>query len=148
MAKKILNIFISQPMHGRSEEEIVKERKEIMQLLGECNPYKKTWDLHIIDNLHHENVKTWDYFPPERAGRLWNLGQSISKIADADLIVFVCGWDKAAGCNVEWIVSNSYEIPYIFSISDDFEFVKQTIRRAMQEKNKWRYKNGKEKKNN
>lgn len=139
--RKVLNVFISQPMHGRSEEEIVKERKEIMQLLGECNPYKKTWDLHIIDNLHHENVKTWDYFPPERAGRLWNLGQSISKMADADLVAIAPEYFKANGSVVEYAAASLYEIPLCVLYSDQHnEHVTGRIKKAMQKKNKWRYK--------
>lgn len=138
MPKKILNIFISQPMHGRSEEEIVKERKEIMQLLGECNPYKKTWDLHIIDNLHHENIKTWDYFPLERAGRLWNLGQSISQMADADLAVFAEGFACTNGCICEYDVAMMYDIPAAQAAWEP-AFISTYMIRAMRAKNKWRY---------
>ena len=140
MPKKILNIFISQPMHGRSEEEIVKERKEIMQLLGECNPYKKTWDLHIIDNLHHE-ARTWDYLPPERAARLYNLGQSISQMADADFVVIAPEYFKANGCVVEYDAAALSDIPlYVLYRDQPDGYAIRKIKNAMQKKNKWRYK--------
>lgn len=145
MAKKILNIFISQPMHGRDEKDILEERELIMHYLNTINPYKKTWELKLVDNLHHE-ARTWDYLPPERAARLYNLGQSVSQMADADLVIFAKGWSDAAGCAIEKVIATSYGI-LAFNVWDlGVEAIADGyLRAAMANKNKWRYKkNGKE----
>ena len=100
--KKIINIFISQPMTGKSEEEILatrqKEIEKIHQLFDadgvEINiiasyiddATRKHFKEHVSDDIN------WDIF--------W-LSQSLERLAMADMIWLCEGWEYSKGCNVE-----------------------------------------------
>ena len=83
-----MKVFISQAMHGKTEEEVMERRKEIIKDLQERYKNRK---LEVIDNYTHPDA-------PEDAGRLWHLGRSIQQMEDADLIVFDRDWYKSNGC--------------------------------------------------
>ena len=96
------NIFISQPMTGKSEEEILatrqKEIDKIHQLFDadgvEINiiasyiddATRKHFKEHVSDDIN------WDIF--------W-LSQSLERLAMADMIWLCEGWEYSKGCNVE-----------------------------------------------
>lgn len=92
-------LFISQPMRGKTDEEIFAERVNAMQAakdsLGE--------DIEVID--------TW--FGDFDGKALEFLGKSIMLLAQADFAYFAPGWDKARGCIIEHQCAVSYGIPYI-----------------------------------
>ena len=94
-------IFISQPMNGRSEIDILKERERIYIDWLDLLYYGKFDEL--IDSYTKTNV-------PYGAGRLWYLGDDIQKMADADIVILAPGWEKAAGCCVEFEVAKRYGI--------------------------------------
>lgn len=94
-------IFISQPMNGRFENDILKERDSIYIDWLDLNHY------HAYDELIDSYTKT---NVPDGAGRLWYLGDSIQKMADADVVILAPGWEKAAGCCVEFEVAKRYGI--------------------------------------
>lgn len=85
-----MKVFISQPFHGKSEEEIMAKRKELV------NKLERRYDEHIevIDNYHKEDI-------PDGTGRLWFLGDSIKLMDEADLVVFAEDWECAKGCVIE-----------------------------------------------
>lgn len=93
-----MNVFISQPMNGRSTEEIECEReefvKDLKKYLGE--------DIKILDTIFHfaEDVPSLVY-----------LGRSIEVLAKADLAVFMDGWENARGCKIEHQAAKDYDIP-------------------------------------
>ena len=93
-----MNIFISQPMNGKTEEEINDVRVEIISKLE-----KK---LGVgYENIYVVNV--FDY-GDDTPSRLVMLGRSIEAMAEADVIVFVEGFSAASGCLVEHEVAMSY----------------------------------------
>lgn len=93
-----MNVFISQPMNGRSTEEIECEREELVKdlkkYLGE--------DINILDTIFHfaEDVPSLVY-----------LGRSLEVLAKADLAVFMDGWENARGCKIEHQAAKDYDIP-------------------------------------
>ena len=93
-----MNVFISQPMNGRSTEEIECEReefvKDLKKYLGE--------DIKILDTIFNfaEDVPSLVY-----------LGRSIEVLAKADLAVFMDGWKNARGCRIEHQAAKDYSIP-------------------------------------
>lgn len=134
--RKVLKVFISQPMHGRSEEAILKERQDILSLLGLYNPYKKTWDIHLIYNYCNK----WPFsFDSEREKRVYNIGTSICFMSDADLVVYAPGYETASGCLIESYVCDFYGIPNVY-IEDKAKVVCE-MKRVMRKKGE---KNGKE----
>ena len=96
------NIFISQPMTGKSEEEILatrqKEIDEIHQLASEKDIQVRIIDSYIDDatRKHFEehviNDINWDIY--------W-LSQSLQKLALADTIWLCDGWEHSKGCTIE-----------------------------------------------
>lgn len=137
--KKVLNVFISQPMNGRSEEEILKERKWAMRVLGIANPYKKTWEIHVIDSYVKKDVP--DFVGELRQPRLWYLGDSIKLMADADFVVMVKYYtDLTSGCLVERKVAYEYDIPFIDGpVIGGMTYLKKRMVEAMRLKNKLVY---------
>lgn len=96
------NIFISQPMTGKSEEEILATRQktidEIHQLASEKDIQVRIIDSYIDDatRKHFEehviNDINWDIY--------W-LSQSLQKLALANTIWLCDGWEHSKGCTIE-----------------------------------------------
>ena len=93
MAKKI---FISQPMRGRSNDEILIERTRVIEELREMHP-----DCEILDT----------FFKDFNGNAVQFLGKSIQKLGEADVAVFLQGWEETRGCFLEHMVAEKYEIP-------------------------------------
>ena len=97
-----MKVFISQPMHGLSEEFILNRMNDLFALVKEKYP-----DAELIDN----------YTKPQEIvnkGRLAMLGDSIALMADADIVLFADGWMGANGCVIENIVALRYHIRIIY----------------------------------
>lgn len=97
-----MNLFIAQPMHGLSMEEIESTRTKVVEYLKAKHP---DWEINVIDTLHH-NL-------PEGSHRLMYLAESIKLLSNADLVFFVHGYETAKGCNVEFEVCKQYGIKYM-----------------------------------
>lgn len=96
-----MKVFISQPMNGLPEEEVIAVRKRAIETIEHV--YGK---VEIIESYIHENV-------PKNAGRLWHLGESIKLMSEADLVVFCPGYENARGCRIEEAVCDEYDIPSV-----------------------------------
>ena len=96
----IKRIFISQPMNGKTDEEIKQEREKIVSYLKE-----NIKDIEIIDSFF-ENA-------PHDAKPAWYLGESIKLLSTADLLYLAKGWEDARGCKIERRVAFDYGIPII-----------------------------------
>lgn len=95
-----MKAFISQPMGGMSDDEIVIVRDAIWKLIQE----RHGEDCEIIDSFIPGAIEEDD---PIRC-----LGESIKKLKDADVAYFAPGWDEARGCVVEHAVCEFYNIPH------------------------------------
>lgn len=111
MAK--LNIFISQPMSGLSEREIMAERDRIEEVLRKLFPND---ELTFLSGYTSESA----HFKDENQERIYRLGCSIAIMAEADYIFFPAGYGEARGCNVERHVADRYNISVIEEISADW----------------------------
>lgn len=90
-----MKIFISQPMNGYSREEILEERERIKKIFN-GNEFIESF----IEDIPEMNGNT----------SVWCLGESIKKMADADLVV-VPKNGYFAGCEIELDVAIAYGIP-------------------------------------
>lgn len=81
-------IFISQPMRGKTAEEIENERAAA---------------LIVAESILGEKVEEIEsYFKgAEEKPALYMLGESIKKMSEADVVYFCSGWKKARGCRIE-----------------------------------------------
>lgn len=88
-------LFISQPMRGKSDEEILNKSAE------------KQMDepVEVIDSFFQS--------APTDARPLWYLGESLKLLATADVAYFAKGWEKARGCKIEHTCAVEYGIPTI-----------------------------------
>ena len=95
----IKKLFISQPMRGLSDEEILKAREEIK------NRAEKT----IGEPIELINSFIEDY--PEEINNsipVWYLGKSIQFLSQADIVYFGGDWRNARGCKIEYEIAIAY----------------------------------------
>ena len=97
MTKKL---FISLPMHGFNEVDILNTRDLIYKAM------LKVGDFELLETYQRDDA-------PEGSGRLWYLGRSVQDLGQADLVIFAPGWNKAKGCVSEHFICEVYNIPYI-----------------------------------
>ena len=99
-------LFISQPMKGKTDEEILRERE---QAVREAEKYLK-------ENEMQEEVQVIDSFfqsAPVGARPLWFLGKSLELLSTADLVYFAKDWEEARGCRIEHMCAVQYELQII-----------------------------------
>lgn len=106
-----MNVFLSQPMRGKSESYILALREMAAEALRAKYPV--------------ENIMILPSYRPEWAGlpRLEALGKSLAMLGEADLVLFLPGSKEAQGCKVELYVCREYGIRYAF-----YDMVKNEIR--------------------
>lgn len=102
--KRVVKIFIAQPMSGRTDEDVLFERHEA---INEINEYFR--------QNHDNNIPVYldQYFvdeAPKDANNLWYLGHSITILSKADYIYFTGDWLEARGCNIEYEIAKAYGI--------------------------------------
>lgn len=94
-------LFISQPMRGKTDEEIKSERAKAVEaaseLVGE--------PVEVIDSFFEK--------APADAKPLWFLGKSLELLAGADVAHFAPGWENARGCKIEHTCAVEYGIDRI-----------------------------------
>lgn len=90
-----MKIMISQPMRGKTNEEIRQERAELVE--------KLKWQGHeIIDTIFKEEM------PIECDMGIYLLAKSIEAMSKADAVVFMKGWQEARGCRIEYQIAKDY----------------------------------------
>lgn len=87
-------IMISQPMKGKTNEQIKEERKLLVSEL-ENEGYE------VLDTV-------FDTAPKAIDETVWYLSKSIEYLAQADVVFFMKGWQYARGCKIEHEVAVEY----------------------------------------
>lgn len=94
-------LFISQPMRGKTDDEILQERNNAISiatgLVGE--------EVEVIDSFFQD--------APVDAKPLWFLGKSLELLSTADIAYFAPGWEEARGCKIEHECAVEYNIDRI-----------------------------------
>lgn len=97
-------LFISQPMRGKTDEEILAERKKAIESaernLGE--------PVEVIDSFFQN--------APADARPLWFLGKSLELLSTADIAYFAKGWEDARDCRIE----NQCAVEYGIEVIEDY----------------------------
>ena len=93
-------LFISQPMRGKTDEEILAERADAVQAaqdaLGD--------EVEVIDSF---------FGTSDMSHALEYLGESLKLLAKADIAYFAPGWRDARGCKIEHACADAYGIHHI-----------------------------------
>ena len=93
------NVFISQPMRGKTGEEIRAEREKAVE---------------AVKAFVNDEVEVLDsYFDDFDGNPLEYLAKSIELLAKADVAYFAKGWEDARGCRIEHICAVEYAIDRI-----------------------------------
>lgn len=96
-----MKVFLSQPMRGKTHEEILSSIREVQEFLTK---YLDSTNVEIIESYSPRNK---DKEP------LVALGDSIKDLSKADLAVFLNDWNQYRGCIIEHHTAKIYEIPHI-----------------------------------
>ena len=100
-----MKVMISQPMKGKTTEQIRKERESVIAIL-ESKGYT------IVDSVLTD-------IPPETANEaLWCLGKSLEIMSTVDAVYFMEGWESARGCIIEHMSAEKYGISVIHQMAD------------------------------
>lgn len=93
-------LFVSVPMKGRTEEEIkasIQKMKKIAEIYeGE--------ELELIDSYIEDNP------PKDIKEAVWYLGESLKKLAQADVFMGICESYDWSGCQIEVETAGKYGI--------------------------------------
>lgn len=89
-----MKLMISQPMKGKTNEQIKEERAELVKQL-------ETEGHEVVDTIF-ENA------PNNEDVAIYMLSQSIRYIGKVDGVVFMPGWNNARGCRIEYQVAAEY----------------------------------------
>ena len=90
-----MKVMISQPMNGKTNEEVREERKILVNELTEQG-------YEVVDTVISENA------PKNCDEAIYYLSKSIEFISKVDAIIFMNGWEKARGCKIEYEVAKNY----------------------------------------
>lgn len=95
-----MKLFISQPMAGKTDKEILDERERVLCNVKELFPDK---EIEVIDSFFDGAPKT----------PLWYLGESIKLLGQADFVYFCNDWEKYRGCCIEHECCVRYSIKHV-----------------------------------
>ncbi len=90
-----MKVMISQPMRGKTNEQIKQEREELVRQLEEQG-------YEVVDTVFAEET------PKDCDTALFYLSKSIETIGKVDGLVFMSGWENARGCRIEHQVAIDY----------------------------------------
>ncbi len=91
MKKKIM---ISQPMRGKTNEQIREEREQLIRIL-------ENEGFNVMNTI----IENFD----DKVEPIFYLAKSLEYLANADCVFFMKGWEKARGCKIEHQVAVEYE---------------------------------------
>ena len=96
----MIKLFISQPMRGKTDKQILDERESAVQAVLDMVDD----DVGVIDS----------FFTGTELGKpLAYLGESLKLMSEADFVYFAPGWENARGCLIERMCCSVYGIPVI-----------------------------------
>ncbi len=99
--------MISQPMRGKSEQEIRDEREALVNNL-------KNSDYDVIDTVFPDfkNIEVQNANKP-----LLYLAKSIEYLATVDCVYFMDGWENARGCRIEHQCAVDYGVSILYDLA-------------------------------
>lgn len=100
-------LFISQPMRGKTNEEIETERAKAVE---EAKAILNDDDIKVIDSFFKD--------APVEAKPLWFLAKALELLASADAVYFAKDWNKYRGCKIEHLCATEYNIKIIEYVED------------------------------
>ncbi len=103
--------MISQPMSGRTPEQIEAARKEAIEVLGSKGYvvintfFPSDWEDSKKDELERHGVKNIS---------IAFLGRAVALMSQCDAVYFCRGWENARGCEIEHDVAQTYGLDILY----------------------------------
>ena len=113
MSKKPKRVFLSLPMSGRSDEDVLKDLKVMRGIVRNSDTF--AWGAKPIDNFDTEIPQQF-VEAVDRPSLLY-LGKAIQIMSSCDAILMGYGWNMARGCRAEHQIALDYGIP-VFRVED------------------------------
>lgn len=102
-----VRLFISQPMRGKSDEEIESEREKLIEIAEAV--YFGRGEVEVIDSFFKGGIDV----PADAKAPLYYLSKSLELLATADVAIFAKGWREARGCRIEHECADGYGVARI-----------------------------------
>ena len=101
--------MISQPMHGLSNEEIMRVR-------GEFVDYAAKENLEVVNTYFHGGQFREDYLTEVGVVHipLYYLAKSLEIMSECHVAYFAKGWETARGCKIEHEAAVGYGLEIIY----------------------------------
>lgn len=103
-----MKAMISQPMNGKSDEEIASERNRAIQVLEEKG-------YEVINTLFKDEWTNKEALKEDGVVQipLAFMAKSIDKMSHCHAVYFCKGWENARGCKIEHEVAAAYGLTII-----------------------------------
>lgn len=95
-------VMISQPMNGKTNEEILEVRKRAIQ-------YIEDHDCEFVNSFITEETPDEVAYSP-----VWFLSKAIERMSKCHAVYFVDGWHDARGCRIEHEIAVNYGLEIIY----------------------------------
>lgn len=102
-----VRLFISQPMRGKSDEEIEREREDLIAIAKAV--YAERGEVEVIDSFFKGELVV----PAGAKAPLYYLSKSLELLATADVAIFAKDWREARGCRIEHECADGYGVARI-----------------------------------
>lgn len=98
-----MKVFISQPMRGKTDQEILEARADAYTCIKSVCP-----EAELIDTFFNNETIS------EKHAGLRYLSKSIDMLDEADAVWMLSGWKEARGCKIEHDCAIAYGIPVYY----------------------------------
>ena len=102
-----VRLFISQPMRGKTDEQIEREREELVEIAEAV--YFGRGGVEVIDSFFKGELNA----PTGSKVPIYHLSKSLELLATADAVIFAKDWQGARGCRIEHECAKQYGVPMI-----------------------------------
>lgn len=110
-----MKVMISQPMNGKTTEQIKNERAEIIDKFNKLH-------IDVIDTVFNFEA------PIESNAPVYYLAESIKEMSKVDAVYFMENWQLARGCKIERKIAEEYGIKIL---DTDFLYEKSQVKRKV-----------------
>ena len=92
-----MKVMISQPMNGKTDEEIQVEKTKIIEKLEKLH-------IEVVNSLFDKEA------PNDINAGLYYMSKAIKVMASVDAVYFAKDWQTARGCRIERLIAEEYGI--------------------------------------
>ena len=107
---RMRKIYVSMPMRDLFEDELRSRQETLLAKAGEYLEEPVT----LVENIIKD----------EKLTALESLGESIKRMAGADLVLFASGWETERGCKIEMACALQYDKKILLEDGNTIQEVK------------------------